>query len=151
MTHLCSTASAVLSDSLSVDGVLSSLPIVRDYITTVAERASLSRRTSYRLCLAADEIITNIITHGYAGAITPGIIVVQATHLAQAVTVTIEDTGAGYAPEHDNPDSLDLPPELREEGGLGIFLASRSVDELYYEQLEYCNRHTLVVHCKTAA
>lgn len=150
MAHVSSTASALLGDTLSVDGVLSSLATVRAFITTVAERASLGRRAAYGLRLAVDEIATNIITHGYAGAVIPGTIVVQATYLDQGVTVTIEDTGAGYAPEPIDPDSLDLPPELRPEGGLGILLASRSVDELHYEQLEHCNRHTLVVHRKTS-
>jgi len=136
---------------LSVDAALSSLATVRDFTTTVAERAGLGRRAAYGLRLAVEEIATNIITHGYATAVTSGTIVVQATYSDQAVTVLIDDTGAGYAPEPFDLESLDLPPELRSEGGLGIFLASRGVDELHYEQLEHCNRHTLVVRRKTSA
>ncbi len=61
------------------------------------------------------------------------------------MTVVVEDTGRAYEPATLSPDDLDLPPEEREIGGLGLFLAQHNVDEFRYERLADRNRHTFVV------
>ena len=49
---------------LCVPAILQSLSMVRRYVADVADRAELDTRRAYRLCLAVDEVMTNIVMNG---------------------------------------------------------------------------------------
>lgn len=132
-------------DALQVPATLNSLGAVRAYVAAAAEQAGIGKSPAYRLRLAVDEIVTNIVTHGHNGGDDAGLVRVWAERGEQALTVVVEDTGRAYEPAALSPDDLDLPPEEREIGGLGLFLAQHNVDEFRYERLDDRNRHTFVV------
>ena len=52
-------------EPLTVQGTLDALGAVGQYVMAAAEEAKLSRPTAYKLRLAVDEIVTNIMVHGY--------------------------------------------------------------------------------------
>ena len=54
--------------SLTVPGSLTSLDDIRAFVSEHASKAGLTERQTYRLCLAVDEIATNIVNYGYNGA-----------------------------------------------------------------------------------
>ena len=79
---------------------------------------------------------------GLTGAIEMGVQIDPA-----ALTITLEDTAPPYQPHFDQPpSSLNLPPEERPLGGLGLYLAAQNVDRLTYERIGDRNRHTVVVN-----
>jgi serine/threonine-protein kinase RsbW len=125
---------------------MDALEAIADFIAQVAEAAGLDEGTSYRIQLAVDEIATNIIAHGYAMGKIAGFLDLRARLDEDRLTILIEDTGRTYDPQqYRKPKDLDLPFEQRKVGGLGVYLAMRSVDEFHYEHLRDRNRHTLVV------
>lgn len=133
-------------EPLTVPAALDSLEAIAGYVTDAAAAAELDEKTPYRLHLAVDEITTNIIAHGYGDSGLSGSLDLQIEIDEQALTIYIEDTGLSYDPRHyQRPDDLDLPPEQRKVGGLGVFLAMHSVDRFQYEHVGDRNRHTLVV------
>jgi serine/threonine-protein kinase RsbW len=94
-----------------------------------------------------DEIAANIITHGYAEAGLTGAIEMYVQVDSSALTIILEDSAPPYTPNFDQPpSSLDLPPEERPLGGLGLYLAAQNVDQLSYTRLGGRNRHTVVVN-----
>jgi serine/threonine-protein kinase RsbW len=130
-------------------GTLDSLGLIRAYVTSAAQSAGLDNKATYKLCLAVDEIATNIIVHGYQEAGRSGVLDVRVAMDARTLTITIEDDGTPFDPrESDLPSSKDLsaPLEDRPIGGLGVFLAFDGVDEFRYERSGERNRNVFIVN-----
>jgi anti-sigma regulatory factor (Ser/Thr protein kinase) len=69
------------------------------------------------------------------------------------VRIVLEDTGPEYNPlDKQDPVDLNRPAAERQVGGLGVFLAIRSVDSFEYDRVGAINRNTLVMrrHAATA-
>ncbi len=134
-------------EPLTVAGTLDSLGAIAEYVITAAQKAGLDKKAAYKLRLAVDEIATNIVVHGYEGAGLQGNLVCQAQLDQQALTISLDDTGAGYDPlQKEKPDDLDKPLEQRQIGGLGIYLAIQGVDKFMHERLGERNRNIFVVN-----
>lgn len=133
-------------ESLRVPGDLGSLKKIRDYVTSAAAVAGLDKKRTYRLSLAVDEIATNIITHGYDEAGLSGEILVHTKVTEDQLQITIEDVGMPYNPLlHAEPEDLDSQLADRAIGGLGVYLALKSVDEFRYEYADGSNHNILVM------
>ena len=132
--------------SLTVPARLDSLEVIANFLTAETATAGLDPQAGYKLRLAADEIATNIIVHGYAGAAQPGTIDIRVDSDERGVTVIVEDSAAPFDPRLvPPPDDLHLPPTQRRLGGLGIYLAMRSVDRFEYERVGDRNRNVLAM------
>lgn len=134
-------------ERLTVPGDLDSLGAIRGFVRTAAVAAGLDKTATYRLCLAVDEIATNIITHGYKEAGLKGGITVWNEIVDNTLKIHIEDTGARYdVAQYADPENLHRPFAQRTEGGLGVYLAIQGVDGFTYESDGGTNRHTFVVN-----
>jgi serine/threonine-protein kinase RsbW len=134
-------------ERLTVPGTLESLEAVADYVAEAAAAAGLDEESSYRLRLAVDEIVTNVVLHGYGDTGNKGMLELQAGIDDRSLMIFIEDTGLTYNPQrYRRPEGLDLPIDQRQVGGLGVYLAMRSVDKFLYERVGDRNRHTLIVN-----
>ncbi|MGB3512473.1 MAG: SpoIIE family protein phosphatase [Microcoleaceae cyanobacterium] len=141
-----------IMEPLTLPGILDSLSEIRKYIVSAAKEAGLEKKASYNLCLAVDEIATNIITHGYDEAGLSGNIYVEAKTDEQSLTIYIEDTAMLYDPtkkETVKEETLKKSLEERVPGGLGVYLAMENVDEFKYERVGDRNRNILVVNIAT--
>ncbi|MEL6149708.1 MAG: ATP-binding protein [Chloroflexota bacterium] len=133
--------------ALTVPGQQRYMAVISAFVWAVASEADLPHKKAYRMRLAADEISTNIVNHAYGPCgdeCGPIQIVAQITD--HAVIVTIEDIGNPFdMTEHPEPDDMHLPPEMRELGGLGVFLITRYVDDLRYERVNGRNINRLTM------
>lgn len=135
-------------DPLNLPGTLDALAPLRAYAAKAAEEAGLDKKASYNLCLAVDEVATNVVLHGYEEQGKSGPIRAWASVTDAALTFVLEDEGASYDPSgHELPteEELKLPLEQRLAGGLGIYLAYIGVDRLDYESKGGRNRHSFVM------
>ncbi|MFN5516214.1 MAG: ATP-binding protein [Cyanobacteriota bacterium] len=136
-------------ETLTIPGNLDSLGVIASYVLDVAQSAGLENKSAYKLRLAVDELVTNIIVHGYQEKGLTGEIQLAAQWDASRLSVRIEDTGYPYDPtQHSLPQEADLAQSLiqRPHGGLGIYLALDGVDELRYERVDDRNRSVLTVN-----
>jgi serine/threonine-protein kinase RsbW len=134
-------------EPLIIPGTLEALGAIANYVLAAAQMAGLTKTASYDLRLAVDEIITNIIVHGYIEANRTGNVSIQAELVEQSLTILIEDTGLPFDPtQTPPPHDLHLPLEQRQTGGLGVYLALQGVDKLIYERVGDRNRNILVVN-----
>jgi len=132
--------------SSAVPATLDSLGAVAEFVMAAAAAAGLDKRASYRLRLAVDEIATNIIVHGYVEAGLQGALELCADSDERTLTLSIEDTGVAFDPRQAAVPETDLPLEQRPIGGLGVYLAMRSVDEFLYERVGDRNRTIFKLH-----
>jgi len=131
---------------VTVPATLDSLGAIAEYVLAAAASAGLDKRAAYKLRLAVDEIVTNIIVHGYADAALQGALELSADIADGTLTVSIEDSGVAYDPRQAPVPDTSLPLEERPIGGLGVYLAMKSVDEFHYERVGDRNRSTFKMH-----
>lgn len=134
-------------ESIIVSGNLESLDAISDYVTTVAKKANLDSKKTYKLRLAVDEIATNIVIHGYQEVEMQGDIKCKAELSDASLKIHLEDTGMQYdATQQEKPDDLYKPLSERHIGGLGIYLAINGVDKYIYERHGNINHNIFIVN-----
>jgi serine/threonine-protein kinase RsbW len=83
--------------------------------------------------LLLDEIVINIIAHGYDDALEHQILVNLALE-SDVLSIRIEDDGRPFNPLEAPAPNLDLPIEERAIGGLGIFIARSIADQMQHDR-----------------
>jgi len=126
--------SAVLNptvDELEIFSNLSELATIRDFLRGFCElRADcgLSDQEIHLLELASTEVASNIIKHAYRG-VEEQPIWVRIDLTTSALTVKFTHNGEPFV----NPEQIPLPSfDSSREGGFGLFIINRSVDEISY-------------------
>jgi serine/threonine-protein kinase RsbW len=129
---------------LTVRATLESLEPISEFVTAAAAAAGLDEPGAYRLLLAVHELATNAIVHGYSGQELAELKL--SLQLDEAnLYLYLEDTAVAFDPcQAPLPDDLDKPLDERRVGGLGIYLARCSADDLRYQRIGPCNQ-TLIV------
>jgi serine/threonine-protein kinase RsbW len=124
------------TESRKFSATLDSLSLIREFIRDSTKLVGLDKSKTYKLCLAVDEIATNIINYGYPKSeIADGIIDIIISYDNDMLTVILEDTATPFNPfeiKLPGEKELALPLEDRPVGGLGIMLAKENVDKLMY-------------------
>lgn len=114
---------------------------IRKHLTDAGIDASAAQKIE----VASEEAIVNAIRHAYRDQ--EGRIDLFFTSNPQGVEISIVDRGPPFDPLTGAP-TVDLtnPLEERKEGGLGIFLMRRCVDDVRYRREEGANVLTLIKH-----
>jgi len=132
------------ANALRVPATVDSLEPVSDFVLGLGKQARLPESSLYQLRLAADELATNIVLHGYRGE--PGEITVDGGIDRGDVWVRFQDDAPAFDPRQGmRAPALDVPLAEREIGGLGVFLAFTAVDTFEYELVAGRNVSTLVM------
>ncbi|MFJ8085141.1 serine/threonine-protein kinase RsbW [Streptomyces sp. SAI-170] len=135
---------AVSAGRIKVRAALEELDRVAAFVLDVGRRAGLNESALYRLRLAADELATNIVMHGYRGR--SGEIAVEAAIEPERLWVRFQDDAPAFDPHQGmRAPELDAPLSERRIGGLGVYLAVTAVDEYRYELVAGRNVSTLVM------
>jgi sigma-B regulation protein RsbU (phosphoserine phosphatase) len=90
-----------------------------------------------KLDMCAEELYANITFYAYPN--NDGTIEVCIEKFDNALTMKFTDSGVPYNPlEKPDPD-IDLPPEDRPLGGLGIFMLKQMADVIVYDRIDDTN------------
>jgi anti-sigma regulatory factor (Ser/Thr protein kinase) len=90
-------------------------------------------RTLYAINLALDEIVTNVVRHGFDDP-SEHEILAQVSASGEEVTTTVTDPGRAFNPLEVAPPDLNAPLADRPLGGLGIHLVRRLMDGIEYRR-----------------
>jgi len=113
----------------------SEIPKFSQALTAFGQRYGLAHRLVHALDLALEEILTNIMSHGYTDD-REHEIKVRLTARPEALEAEVEDDGRPFNPlEAPKPDTTRSLHD-RSIGGLGIHLARTLVDGLEYQRRE---------------
>ncbi len=94
----------------------------------------LSPKARYRTELAFEEVVTNIIRHGYSDQ-RDHEIQVTIEFTAETVVLIVEDDGVSFDPgSHPSPDTRPASIEDTQLGGRGLLLVRAAARRLDYER-----------------
>ena len=120
------------------------LETARMFVLEKAEALELSASSIFKLELALEEILVNVVHYAYPEG-TTGIVDVGCLPEEAAISVCICDAGRAFNPlEKETPD-LELGIEDRQIGGLGIFLTREMVDDIQYRREQDRNIITFTI------
>jgi anti-sigma regulatory factor (Ser/Thr protein kinase) len=109
---------------------------VREFLET----SGVGERATYRAELVLDELVTNVIRHGYGADASKSAIDIGISIEPGEVVFTIEDDGPAFNPlaakEPEHPTSLADAPI----GGLDISLVRMAAAKIDYERRDERNR-----------
>lgn len=122
---------------------LSELTRLADAIETHGETRGWPMKWIMNAHLSLDELITNIISYGYADT-DEHEICVTLTEQDGSLRIVLEDDAIEFNPFSDAPEpDLDASVEERRIGGLGVYFVKSLMDEVFYERRDDRNRITL--------
>ena len=126
-----------------------SLSALMDFIALRSSALGLTRGTSLRLQLVAEELFTNTFRHcqPVAGAESVTLCIELA---GQEIELTYEDGERAWDPlQHIDPSVLELPLAQRPVGGLGVILIDGFAEQVQYERVQQRNRVRVRLRCES--
>jgi anti-sigma regulatory factor (Ser/Thr protein kinase) len=119
-----------MESTLRISAEVPNLVAVLRFVEATAAALQVNRDVIDDMLQAVDELVTNIIVHGYheqAGNVEIGV-----SLEGDALVVRLCDQAPLFNPTLVPPPDLTLPLEKRRFGGLGIYLARQFVDSMTY-------------------
>jgi anti-sigma regulatory factor (Ser/Thr protein kinase) len=111
------------------------LTTLMEFVDSVAKKIGFTKSALYKIKLASEEAIINIINHAYPdneGHIT--VICDEITEPKKGLKLHISDTGVAFNPLTKVDPDTNQPIDERSIGGLGIYLIKKTANELFYER-----------------
>ena len=116
---------------------------VVDAVIALSEREEWPDECSYRVHLALEELVLNVMDYGYDDDSSD--IEINIISNNESVTMEIVDSGKPFDPLHDAPEpDLDASVNERRIGGLGVHLVRTLMDQMHYKRENDQNRLTIV-------
>ena len=111
---------------IAIEAGVDHLAAVRAFVREQAAAAGADDETTADLIQAVDELVCNVVEHGYAGR--PGRIEIACLLTADDLAFRIRDDAPPFDPRTVPEPSLDLPLAQRRLGGMGVHLARDLTD-----------------------
>ena len=121
------------ANELEIEAKDENIPEMIAFIEEHLEDAACPKRAMNQICLAAEEVFTNIAHYAYAPETGNAVLRIEVTEDPVTVTLTFIDNGVQYDPLVRMEPDIGLSAEERQVGGLGIFLVKKTMDDVNYE------------------
>lgn len=135
----CAPCSVLMEDKPSgssvtmiFPGCFDSLAKIGEFVVRAAQSAGLDATATYAVEMAVDEAATNVIQHAYGGE---GLGDIECTCYInkRGLKIILRDQGRPFDPSSVPEPDIRASLEEREEGGLGLFLIRKLMDEVRFE------------------
>lgn len=127
-------------ERLTLQSRLSEITRIPPWLEMLASRYRIPERTRFEMDLCLEEVLSNVIRHGYAGAPDHTILVIYGNPRIDTFTLVVEDEAPLFNPLLVQDKSM--PPSLEDvsQGGQGIHLVRQFADAVKYEPTPTGNR-----------
>jgi len=110
---------------------VSYLPALRQFISRIGEKYSLTKHEINAFRISIDEAATNIIKHGYQGCV--GSITMKVHVNNEHLIVELIDQGQSFDPKVMKNPNISQYIKTSKKGGLGIYIMRKFLDTIEYE------------------
>ena len=128
--------------SLTLANRADEVPRLVTAVESFGASAGLSDALLFRVMLALDEVVTNIVHHAFDDNDVHEITITIAAD-AGVVTVVVTDGGRPFDPHTVPPADVQAPLEHRPIGGLGVHLVRSLAQDMAYRRTDDRNVLTL--------
>jgi anti-sigma regulatory factor (Ser/Thr protein kinase) len=118
------------------------LPGVTEFVEMVCEELGIDFHISLKLQLAIEEMATNVVLYAYPEGTSAEITLTAESDDKQLVFV-LSDTGKPFDPTAKEDADIIANPMDREQGGMGILIVKKIMNEVSYQRLGDENRLTM--------
>lgn len=131
------------ANELEILAVTENLNEVQEFVDEHLEAAGCSMKVQMQIDVAVEEIFVNIASYAYHPERGKAMVRVEVTDAPVMVTITFIDHGMPYDPLAKEDPDITLPAEERGNGGLGVFMTKKLMDDVIYEYKDGKNILTL--------
>jgi len=132
--------------ALTIRSDISEIPRVSDLIESVMQGHQFPDEDILDTQLAVEEVVTNVIMHGY-GEAGGEILVSLSYHEGEsAMEIRVEDSAEPFDPLTLPEPDISASIDDRKIGGLGIFLTRQVMDDIRYRYED--NKNVLILKKK---
>ena len=124
----------------SITPDLAAVPPLIGWVEERCQEAGLEAGLTFKLMLAIEEAVTNVVSYAFAEAPPPHRIHLRLDIDADRCTAELVDNGRPFDPSAAPPPDLTGPLEERDPGGLGIHLIRNMADRVEYRREDGQNR-----------
>ena len=144
ITMLCMRYNGVKEGKkLVLEATLENLNQVLAFVDEQLEMMGCPMKQQMQIDLAVEELYVNIAHYAYAPNTGLAEIEMETFKDRGLVSITFIDSGVPYNPLAKKDPDITLSAAEREIGGLGIFMAKKSMDDIAYEYRNGQNRLTI--------
>ena len=118
---------------LTIAATVENIGTVTDFVDEQLEALDCPVKAQMQIDIAIDELFGNIAHYAYHPEVGNATVRVEVTEEPLAVIVTFIDRGVPYDPLKAEEPDITLSAEERQNGGLGIYMVRKSMDEINYE------------------
>ena len=137
---MASSKSPQTTHSLQLNSKLSECERLYQFLADFAEQYGIPNDTLHDFKLAAEEIVANIINHGYKK--TAGqVIDISISTYTNHINISFSDDSAAYNPL--KPSTQPDEEKDRREGGMGLQIIQSVTDTQSYERID--NRNVFII------
>ncbi len=122
---------------------LTDIEQMTEFLNAELNKCQCLKKERYQLDVALDEVVSNIINHGYDGKPGPLTMSVEYREDRNAIYLKFIDKGIPYNPLHNSDPNLDVSLEERKVGGVGIYIVKNTMDDMKYKYEDGQNILTL--------
>lgn len=138
MTH--TTVDSSQEDRLTLRSELGDLRLVPAWIEYLAAQYAIPASVQYAMNLCLEEVVSNIIRHGYANKPGHPIVARYATAQDGSYLIVIDDEAPAFDPVTSEETPVNEIPNGARAGGLGLRLVRSFANNLSYERTASGNR-----------
>lgn len=114
------------------------------FVATTVQRMEMGTDGAHQVQIAVEEIITNIVEHGYPADPQSAVVDIAIEREGQQVVITITDDAPLFNPLLNAEPDPQTPLEDRAKGGWGVYFAKKYVDVVHYQAVSNRNQITLI-------
>jgi anti-sigma regulatory factor (Ser/Thr protein kinase) len=131
---------------LTVDATIDSLDIILEKLEEMLDDREFSPKSMMQMHVAIEELFVNIAHYAYPEDAPGKADIDMDIDSDNVVTMVFRDSGQPYNPLAKEDPDVTLSAEERDIGGLGIFMAKKSLDSMEYEYIN--NQNVLTIKKK---
>ena len=109
-----------------------SLPDVLGFVEETLEGFACPMKIQTAVCVAIEEVFVNIAHYAYPDSVGDMTLSIGFDEESRVITFRMADRGIPFDPLKKPDPDITLSAEAREIGGLGIFIAKKTMDSLHY-------------------
>jgi len=140
--HTVSRKELKVEEKITLASKLSEIARVPPWLENLAARYRIPERVRFGMDVCLEEVLSNIVRHGYRGAPDHAILVTYGNPRIGTFTLVIEDEAPFFNPLLSRDERVGSL-EQASEGGQGIRLVRQFSDKLDYEATATGNRLTI--------